>query len=69
MDQIQVPEQIFGWRRFTVIVLALLLAAIVEVVQPGGISSNLRDGMIGILAFYFTSNAMAKMSQNTGKEA
>lgn len=62
-------EQIFGWRRFTVIVLALLLSAAVEVMQPNGISSNFRDGLIGVLAFYFATNAAAKMSPHTGKEA
>lgn len=62
-------EQIFGWRRFTAIVLALLLVAVIEVISPDGLGSNARDALIGTLGFYFASSAAAKMSQNTGKEA
>lgn len=62
-------EQIFGWRRFTTIVLALLLVAIIEVISPEGLGANARDALIGTLGFYFASSAAAKMSPNTGKEA
>jgi len=62
-------EQIFGWRRFAVIVLALLLVAVIEVMSVEGLGANARDALIGTLGFYFATNAMAKMSPNTGKEA
>ena len=62
-------ENIFGWRRFSAIVLALLLVAVIEVISPDGLGGNARDALIGTLGFYFASSAAAKISQNTGKEA
>lgn len=62
-------ENIFGWRRFSAIVLALLLVAVIEVISPDGLGSNARDALIGTLGFYFASSAASKMSPNTGKEA
>ena len=59
---------IIGWRRFVVIVLALLLIAAIDVLGGSeaspGLTSNARDAIIGTLGFYMGGAAVAKFGKS-----
>ncbi len=54
---------IIGWRRFAVIVLALILIAAIDVLNTGGLSLSARDAIIGTLGFYMGGAAVAKFAK------
>jgi hypothetical protein len=54
---------IIGWRRFAVIVLALLLIAGIDIMNEGGLSFSARDAIIGTLGFYMGGAAVSKFAK------
>ena len=54
---------VIGWRRFGVIVLALLLVSAIDVFAANGLTSNARDAIIGTLGFYMGAAAVGKFAK------
>jgi len=58
---------LIGWRRFSIVVMALVLAFTLEYTGHE-INSGARDVIIALFAVYFGGDAMVKRAQANGKK-
>lgn len=60
---------IIGWRRFSAVILSILLVAGIESFKATGIGNNAVTGILGILGIYMTGSTVAKIGKGAGQDA